>query len=839
MSLIHAFPARRCGLTLFLVATVCPLAALHAQQSPADNPVLAFYEDDPHADDYIWTQEIPWNRTFDIRDYGGVADGNEVGDGVGVTDNVAAFHAAVDAAHAAGGGVVYIPAGVWYFADHIYLKPGVVVRGDTPTITDAHDPAFDPPTNLEFPRYFFDKTANGGAGTDNASAFKAIRVTDNASASNIGLVWLDVNRAAIQMSADGDGTRNRLVFGVRNNNVAEPQSDIPQLTVDVGGTEVPFQKPWQRFSYRFSRNIHVFAQENVLVANNRVNDKHYAVDRQLPGWESVQTDDFLMEGYVIQDTKKVFGSDATARVELQAQHEPVFSYTNHYAIYVRGGSGSVWGAAPWETPGLFRPGVTVRDNWVYSTMRVGYHLSGYGLKVLGNVKRDRPNKNMWIHPAGKTSVQGAQTFENRGLDISGSSILVEGNDFEVERHRVNGSKYFSTDGEGILVQECCGGTTLDDIVIRNNTVSAYIGIYKMPYTRNIEITGNTLSRNFTDAAYIMVDANKNGSQAPVFDVRVENNTFTAGGGINVTGKSGGGGIFIRDNTLSGGTISYPEGITTLSGNTGFGALNAATVGAVRDYPVLALEDPSSDGTLAADAQTTVRARVTGSFLNPTPASAAELPDVVLVEIYANSTLLASFTSNNPDPHAVAWLYEAPWTPAPGFYQLSAAGDRAGYSGPITSTEWFTVSNVVHLRATSQAVLDLYGDWRAFWFGDETDPEIIGDTADPDLDGMANLLEFGVGGDPLTPDPALSPALVRSASDVRFRFGLRDELGDTVAFRLLRSSDLETWEDVPPGEIATVDADGANLPAGVSLRELVLPTSAEDPLMLKIHLERVD
>lgn len=798
---------------------------------PTDNPVAAFYAADPHGADYTWVDELAWETVHNVLDYGAVADGNGVGDGVGVTDNLAAFSAAIAAAHAAGGGVVYVPAGTYYISDDLYMKAGVVLRGAAPAVTDAHADGFAPPSKLEFPRYFFDPLANGGQGNPNSSAFKFIKVEDNGYASNMGVVWLDINRAGISMASDGDGTHNRLVFGTRTNNVGSPDPGIPDLTRAVNGVELDFQHAWQRFCYRFTKNINVYGQRNVLVGNNRCNDKHYAVDYQLPGWESLETDDFMQVGYIIQDAKRAFGSDTTAFVALQEQHLPLFNYTNHYGIYVRGSSGSIWGAAPYETPALYRTGVTVRDNWVYTTMRVGYYMSGWGLKVLNNVKKDLTNKVWWIHPTGVYSLAGATTLENRGIDISGSQILVDGNELQVERHRVNNGSYLSTDGEGVLVQECCGGTTLDDVTVSNNTINAYVGIYKMPYTRDISITGNTI----TDAGFIMVNANKNGTMAPAFGIDVSDNVFTNTSGINITASSGGNNITVNNNTLNGGGITYPDGISSLSGNTGYASLSPKVVGAVRDYPILELEDPSTGGFLA-PGETTVQARVTGSLLNPTPANSAELPDISLVEIYIDTMLLASFTTNVLDPGSTAWLYEAPWNPAPGYYQLSAKAVPSGYTGPTTSTEWFTVSDMIPVQVRTGSPGDLHAAWLALHFGPETDPLIIGDDADPDLDGLKNLLEFAVGGNPNEPDPELAPSMVMGPSSVHLRFHLRDDLGDNVHYKVLSSSDLSGWSDVPRTALAGVTS-GGSIPPGVSLYEYIMPSVLTAPTLLKLEISR--
>jgi len=47
----------------------------------------------------------------------------------GATDNSAAFQAAIDAAYAAGGGIVLVPAGTWNFTAQVLIKAGVMVRG--------------------------------------------------------------------------------------------------------------------------------------------------------------------------------------------------------------------------------------------------------------------------------------------------------------------------------------------------------------------------------------------------------------------------------------------------------------------------------------------------------------------------------------------------------------------------------------------------------------------------------------------------------------------------------------------------------------------------------------
>jgi len=48
---------------------------------------------------------------------------------------------------------------------------------------------------------------------------------------------------------------------------------------------------------------------------------------------------------------------------------------------------------------------------------------------------------------------------------------------------------------------------------------------------------------------------------------------------------------------------------------------------------------------------------------------------------------------------------------------------------------------------------IFSDWQAIHWPGGNDPELVGDAADPDGDGLANLLEFALGLSPLAPDPA--------------------------------------------------------------------------------------
>jgi hypothetical protein len=71
-------------------------------------------------------------------------------------------------------------------------------------------------------------------------------------------------------------------------------------------------------------------------------------------------------------------------------------------------------------------------------------------------------------------------------------------------------------------------------------------------------------------------------------------------------------------------------------------------------------------------------------------------------------------------------------------------------------------------------------------------------ADPDNDGLINLMEFVLNGSPSVSDSAIAPTLNTSGTDFVFTFNRRDdsEAGSTLLFQY--SADLTSWTDVTVG-----------------------------------------
>ena len=493
---------------------------------PKDNPITSKYGFSV----YDWTNSIKWSCVYNIDDFKGDT----------VIDQ---FNSARDAALANEGGVVYFPAGTYQFYDSIYLKDSVIIRGETPRNIDAKLSDYRPTTKFVFPEY---KPVLSGSGTPNTTAFKKILTKFPNSDSDIGLVNVDINRAGINLDGNIDSTisQNIIIYGVRSNNVADPSPNVP---------DAKFQDEWMRYSYAFTANIKVNARANVLISNNRLNDE--------------VTDNYEQPNY------KVKSKSGNSTVAYASGNQVPFDYVNHYGIVVNRSKAKGWelafapAADPTTEPGLFRKGIVIRDNWVYHTMRAGIQAAGDGLVIKDNDIRDQVTKQWWTDWIGTGQPVNNQTFENRAIDWAGWNVLIEGNHYQAYRHQLMDSKKFSNDAEGILIQECCGGTTINQAIIRNNVGNAYIGLYKTPFIRNVSISENELLSNDTNTTLIYVDADTNKYQNSMDNVRIENNIVS--GNVLVKASQGGSGNVVKSNmSKSSGFIEYSPHIT-ITGNTGF------------------------------------------------------------------------------------------------------------------------------------------------------------------------------------------------------------------------------------------------------------------------------
>ncbi|MCC5790855.1 MAG: S8 family serine peptidase [Opitutales bacterium] len=91
-------------------------------------------------------------------------------------------------------------------------------------------------------------------------------------------------------------------------------------------------------------------------------------------------------------------------------------------------------------------------------------------------------------------------------------------------------------------------------------------------------------------------------------------------------------------------------------------------------------------------------------------------------------------------------------------------------------------------------------WRIDNFGTDDPTGIVADLADPDGDGIPNLLEYALGGDPLVANPAIRPTLVVDEGLTQFSFfrAVAD-----LDYHVEYSFDLNSWSlwETNPGNVA--------------------------------------
>lgn len=287
------------GSVLLALVAVYPIARKGNRKPfvPTDNPVAKY--------NLAWTNALPWKRAVDLLDF----------DGKTPTER---FAKAQQYLTERGGGVIYFPPGVYRFQDDLVLKTGIILRGVTPS-EDAKDKLYFPRARLEFPRY---APEFSGQGSPKNSAFKVIRLEKPASASNIGLVNLGINRARIVFGEGKDGKigNNRLVYGCTLTNATGISETVPDLTLG--------QHPWQRYNDDHSAAIEVRSEQNAMIANNRISGDY--------------PDDFTMDGYVLRDSN---GQTRTVDgVVFDFNNRPGIQLTNHS-----------------------KKGGVIRDNFIYAT----------------------------------------------------------------------------------------------------------------------------------------------------------------------------------------------------------------------------------------------------------------------------------------------------------------------------------------------------------------------------------------------------------------------------------------------------------------------------------------
>jgi hypothetical protein len=183
------------------------------------------------------------------------------------------------------------------------------------------------------------------------------------------------------------------------------------------------------------------------------------------------------------------------------------------------------------------------------------------------------------------------------------------------------------------------------------------------------------------------------------------------------------------------------------------------------------------------------------------------------------TILAQPQSASVNPgESVTFSADATGTPVPTFqwrkggvaiegatgasYTIAsaAAGDAGDYDVVATNSAGSATSNVAVLTVASP--LSALQTWRVTYFGA---PEATGDAADladPDADGLVNLVEYALGFDPKEADVAALPAT--ASADGQWVFNYTRPVGRSdLTYTVQVSTNLQTWATVAQEQAAVV------------------------------------
>lgn len=147
--------------------------------------------------------------------------------------------------------------------------------------------------------------------------------------------------------------------------------------------------------------------------------------------------------------------------------------------------------------------------------------------------------------------------------------------------------------------------------------------------------------------------------------------------------------------------------------------------------------------------------------------------------------------------------------------VATAAQAGAYTVTVTNT-----AGTVTAGPAALTVLDTFASWRTRHFSSAeiADPAIAGPAADPDHDGLGNLLEYALGCAPCVPTPAAAalPVVQQVAGEWIFTFH-RPAAAPDLTYTVQQSENLQTWSDtgLTPERIATGEIETWRVHCAVS------------------------
>jgi fibronectin type 3 domain-containing protein len=386
---------------------------------------------------------------------------------------------------------------------------------------------------------------------------------------------------------------------------------------------------------------------------------------------------------------------------------------------------------------------------------------------------------------------GVSATGNTGNVTLGWTASLGATSYVVRRGTITGGPYTT-------LTSSATGTAYTDITAVNGTTYFYV-------LAALNSTG--LSTNSTEVFATPL--------APVANL-----TATPGNGnvsLNWTGSAGASGYTIKRSTTSG--SGYANLATGVTGTTYKDS--TAVNGTTYYYVVVATNTNSGSNNSAEVNATPVAPPAAPTGLTATPGNTTVTLNWSSVSGAATYNVLRSTTSGSGYATVASALGNTTYTD-PGltngntYYYVVSATNAGGTSPNSAEVSAIPAQNLAQ--------------WTATYFPGVSDPNVIGPAADPDGDGLSNLVEYLLGTNPTVPDSA--GAAMSSAADGDGNLVLTFRLSKNLTgltYTVQSSTDLVNWTDT--GVTPTVQSDQG----AYYIMQATVPIGSNSKLLLRLNV----
>ncbi len=436
-------------------ALIAAAAACAPQTAPTDNPVASFYSGD---DGYpAWTDRIRWKNVIDMSRYPR-----------GKTD-FERFEAASAELAAAGGGVLYYPAGTYDFSScpadgpngrGLMLPAGVVIRGETPPkeASTAKDARLKLPTRFVFG---FRRIPEGEIPREwNVVGLRPPPGRGVGDVNDVGICWVHLVGAVIYFGPQVDW--GPTWAEAKSWKSASAAGEWKGRRPDGTHPFEPFAGGGRRYEGSGSgRLVFGCVVQDAAVDAGILDIGHHPL--QFCARIGVYGSRIFVANNHLPKSGRVFRYRLNGMTQIYDYGKPIGIDVNKNLLGLCRDEG--------RCRGYFEPGVAVWDNRVYNHANKGYEVAGRWVTLRRNLnERDYLRSGSpkaygidgWtLTLDGRTPAKGASDNMSRGYDLGGGPLWIDGCTLN------NTGSDPGNDGEGILCQRH-GGTDIHSWAITRN-----------------------------------------------------------------------------------------------------------------------------------------------------------------------------------------------------------------------------------------------------------------------------------------------------------------------------------------------------------------------------------